>query len=80
MTSSREQFCSSHGVIPLILNLNDRVGLKSGYSTRGVSSQLTLRLYSLTDVTSSKTAQLSIFSECTSEIRAGPGMTLAVDA
>lgn len=80
MVTARDEYASTCGVLPLILNLNDRVGLKSGYNTRGVSSQISLRLYNLASVSSTAPLLLSVFSESTAELRIGAGMTVVVDA
>lgn len=80
MVTSRLEYNKVNGVIALLLSHNDVPNLRSGFNTRGVSSQIQLRLYNLNTATSSAPLECTVIAESTIEIRLGAGGALAVDS
>ena len=78
--SSREQFNDNSAIFTLLLNMPDEgIALQSGLDSRGVSSQMELRLSGLT-IPGGETLNCFIAAECTQEVRLGVGLAVAVSA
>lgn len=78
--SSREQFNDNSAIFTLLLNMPDEgIALQSGLDSRGVSSQMELRLSGLT-IPAGETLNCFIAAECTQEVRLGAGLAVAVSA
>ena len=78
--SSREQFNDNSAIFTLLLNMPDEgIALQSGLDSRGVSSQMELRLSGLT-IPGGETLNCFIAAECTQEVRLGAGLAVAVSA
>ena len=78
LVTSREQFNDSHAVFTCQLGLSDEsISLCSGLDSRGVSSQLEIKFTGL-NVPADASLQCFVVCECSSEIRIGNGLSVAL--